>query len=316
MLNKYKEEQDSQYEKEISALEEKKKALEKQTDELEKQEEIEEKKKALIEAQRNVYKSLRMVYDGNGNWVVKPTQEALDNVEEAKKDLEGVEQEQLIEALENQIDTIKEKQEEFDDSIDKQIDGLNNSNDEFERIMAESLETRKTLEAELIKAIMGEEKAQEFLNSYDEAQKVKESANTSSANEQTDVQNDTQTNNNDSVKSTGQEILDLLHEAKPTMENLNTLMGKVKETFPSYKNMGSVQSYQPDLQPTTREYDSVVNNINNSPTLNNYFTITGANAEEIAKTVSDTFDTKIIKSFQAFYDGYYQASSKTMYGNK
>ena len=57
MLNKYKEEQDSQYEKEISALEEKKKALEKQTDELEKQEEIEEKKKALIDAQRNVYKS-------------------------------------------------------------------------------------------------------------------------------------------------------------------------------------------------------------------------------------------------------------------
>ena len=316
MLNKYKEEQDSQYEKEISALEEKKKALEKQTDELEKQEEIEEKKKALIEAQRNVYKSLRMVYDGNGNWVVKPTQEALDNVEEAKKDLEGVEQEQLIEALENQIDTIKEKQEEFDDSIDKQINGLNDSNDEFERIMTESLETRKTLDAELIKAIMGEEASQEFLNSYNEAQKVKESANTSSANEQTDVQNDTQTNNNDSVKSTGQEILDLLHEAKPTMENLNTLMGKVKETFPSYKNMGSIQSYQPDLQPKTREYKSVVNNINNSPTLNNYFTITGANAEEIAKTVSDTFDTKIIKSFQAFYDGYYQASSKTMYGNK
>ena len=146
--------------------------------------------------------------------------------------------------------------------------------------------------------------------------KTKESANTSSANEQTNAQTDTQTNNNDSVKSTGQEILDLLHEAKPTMENLNTLMGKVKETFPSYKDMGSVQSYQPDLQPTTREYDSVVNNINNSPTLNNYFTITGANAEEIAKTVSDTFDTKIIKSFQAFYDGYYQASSKTMYGNK
>ena len=315
MLNKYKEEQDSQYEKEISALEEKKKALEKQTDELEKQEEIEEKKKALIDAQRNVYKSLRMVYDGNGNWVVKPTQEALDNVEEAKKDLEGVEQEQLIEALENQIDTIKEKQEAFDNSIDKQINGLNDSNDEFERIMSESLETRKTLDAELIKAIMGEEKAQEFLNSYDEAQKVKESANTSSANEQTDVQNDTQTNN-DSVKSTGQEILDLLHEAKPTMENLNTLMEKVKETFSSYKDMGSVQSYQPDLQPTTREYDSVINNINNSPTLNNYFTITGANAEEIAKTVSDTFDTKIIKSFQAFYDGYYQASSKTMYGNK
>ena len=100
------------------------------------------------------------------------------------------------------------------------------------------------------------------------------------------------------------------------MENLNTLMGKVKETFSSYKDMGSIQSYNPDLQPTTREYDSVVNNINNSPTLNNYFTITGANAEEIAKTVSDTFDTKIIKSFQAFYDGYYQASSKTMYGNK
>ena len=316
MLNKYKEEQDSQYEKEISALEEKKKALEKQTDELEKQEEIEEKKKALIDAQRNVYKSLRMVYDGNGNWVVKPTQEALDNVEEAKKDLEGVEQEQLIEALENQIDTIKEKQEAFDNSIDKQINGLNDSNDEFERIMAESLETRKTLDAELIKAIMGEEKAQEFLNSYDEVQKAKESANTSSTNEQTDAQTDTQTNNNDSVKSTGQEILDLLHEAKPTMENLNTLMGKVKETFPSYKDMGSIQSYNPDLQPTTREYESVVNNINNSPTLNNYFTITGANAEEIAKTVSDTFDTKIIKSFQAFYDGYYQASSKTMYGNK
>lgn len=316
ILNEYKDTQDDIFDEKIKALEEQKKVLEEQTDELEAQKDIEEKKKALIDAQRNIYKSLRLVYDGNGNWVTKPSQEALDEVDKAKNDLDETLRKQEIDAIEKQITAIEDQQEAFDNGIDKQVEALNNSADEFERIMAESLETRKTLDAELIKAIMGEEKALEFLNSYDEVQKTKESANTSSANEQTNAQTDTQTNNNDSVKSTGQEILDLLHEAKPTMENLNTLMGKVKETFPSYKNMGSVQSYQPDLQPTTREYDSVVNNINNSPTLNNYFTITGANAEEIAKTVSDTFDTKIIKSFQAFYDGYYQASNKTMYGNK
>ena len=316
ILNEYKDTQDDIFDEKIKALEEQKKVLEEQTDELEAQKEIEEKKKALIDAQRNIYKSLRLVYDGNGNWVTKPSQEALDEVDKAKNDLDETLRKQEIDAIEKQITAIEDQQEAFDNGIDKQVEALNNSADKFERIMAESLETRKTLDAELIKAIMGEEKALEFLNSYDEVQKTKESANTSSANEQTNAQTDTQTNNNDSVKSTGQEILDLLHEAKPTMENLNTLMGKVKETFPSYKDMGSVQSYQPDLQPTTREYDSVVNNINNSPTLNNYFTITGANAEEIAKTVSDTFDTKIIKSFQAFYDGYYQASSKTMYGNK
>lgn len=54
-----------------------------------------------------------------------------------------------------------------------------------------------------------------------------------------------------------------------------------------------------------------------SPVINTTITVnTTGSAEDIAQAVGDVVDTKIIKSFQAFYDGYYQASSKTMYGNK
>ena len=50
---------------------------------------------------------------------------------------------------------------------------------------------------------------------------------------------------------------------------------------------------------------------------NNNFTINAPanSAEDIKNAVTGVIDDKIVQSFRAFYDGYYQQSMKEMYGN-
>lgn len=123
------EKMDKQYEDQINALQDKLDLLEKEEETNEKTLEIEEKKKALLDAQRDVYKSLRLVYDGNGNWVTKPTQESLDAVDEAQKALEEAEKEAADEKLKQKIsdyiDGLQEEKDNFDAEQQKRIDALN-----------------------------------------------------------------------------------------------------------------------------------------------------------------------------------------------
>ena len=328
ILNEYKDAQDDIFDEKIKALEEQKKALEEQTDELEAQKEIEEKKKALIDAQRNIYKSLRLVYDGNGNWVTKPSQEALDEVDKAKDDLDETLRKQEIDAIEKQITAIEDQQEAFDNGIDKQVEALNNSADKFEKTMNKSIEVRQLLDYELIKAIGGEELADSIKNAYDEAIKVYDSddatlvADTTNAAEQTEKNQKTNEDNDTSLSNDVKKgISDFLNDLKSgsfkSMDDYSDAFAQMRNVYNSmFSDTSAIldKTKMPEMSNSSYITNST---FNNNPTFSTTIQVNASgNADEIAQAVGDVVDTKIIKSFQAFYEGVYRASNKIMYGNK
>ena len=328
ILNEYKDAQDDIFDEKIKALEEQKKALEEQTDELEAQKEIEEKKKALIDAQRNIYKSLRLVYDGNGNWVTKPSQEALDEVDKAKDDLDEALRKQEIDAIEKQITAIEDQQEAFDNGIDKQVEALNNSADKFEKTMNKSIEVRQLLDYELIKAIGGEELADSIKNAYDEAIKVYDSddatlvADTTNAAEQTEKNQKANEDNDTSLSNDVKKgISDFLNDLKSgSFKSMDDYADAFTQMRNVYNSMFSDTSAILDKtkMPEMSNSSYITNStFNNNPNITNYITVNSnaESAQKLANEIGDIVTEKVKAGFTDFYTGIYRKTTSIKYGN-
>lgn len=171
------EKMDKQYDHQINALQDKLDLLEKEEETNEKNLEIEEKRKALLDAQRNVYKSLRLVYDGNGNWVTKPTQESLDAVDEAQKALDEAEKEAADEALKRKIeayiDSVQQEKDNFDSEQQKKIDDLNQELADIQKplddliaILTLIAADQKNVDPEMLEQLLKSDKGKEALERY------------------------------------------------------------------------------------------------------------------------------------------------------
>ena len=171
------EKMDKQYDDQINALQDKLDLLEKEEETNEKNLEIEEKRKALLDAQRNVYKSLRLVYDGNGNWVTKPTQESLDAVDEAQKALDEAEKEAADEALKRKIeayiDSVQQEKDNFDSEQQKKIDDLNQELADIQKplddliaILTLIAADQKNVDPEMLEQLLKSDKGKEALERY------------------------------------------------------------------------------------------------------------------------------------------------------
>lgn len=167
-LEKYKNEQDEIFDEKIKALEDQKKALEDQSEEIEKQNELQEKQKNILDAQRGVMKSIRMIYSGNGQWTVSPTQESLENLKDAEKELEATQRKQQIEAIDKLIDGIEEQKKTFDDAIDEQTKAIQDGVDAFEKAMTDSYKVYAQLDYTLLKSILGEKDALKYYSDYND----------------------------------------------------------------------------------------------------------------------------------------------------
>lgn len=269
-----------------------------------------------------------MVYDGNGNWVTKPSQEALDEVDKAKDDLDETLRKQEIDAIEKQITAIEDQQEAFDNGIDKQVEALNNSADKFEKTMNKSIEVRQLLDYELIKAIGGEELADSIKNAYDKAIKVYDSddatlvADTTNAAEQTEKNQKTNEDNNTSLfNDVKKGISDFLNDLKSgsfkSMDDYADAFAQMRNVYNSmFSDTSAIldKTKMPEMSNSSYITNSTVNN---NPNITNYITVNSnaESAQKLANEIGDIVTEKVKAGFTDFYTGIYRKTTSIKYGN-
>lgn len=133
-LNKGKEAQDKAFEAEIEALNKKKKALQKANDEEDRAIKLAELKDALEKAKAN--RTVR-IYNKNQGFIWAADQEAVNeaqtNLDEQQRDWRN---EDILQAVDDEIDKINELKDAYDKSIEAQIEDLDNMKEKWNEVIS------------------------------------------------------------------------------------------------------------------------------------------------------------------------------------
>ena len=133
-LNKEKEAQDKAFEAEIEALNKKKKALQKANDEEDRAIKLAELKDALEKAKAN--RTVR-IYNKNQGFIWAADQEAVNeaqtNLDEQQRDWRN---EDILQAVDDEIDKINELKDAYDKSIEAQIEDLDNMKEKWNEVIS------------------------------------------------------------------------------------------------------------------------------------------------------------------------------------
>lgn len=133
-LNKEKEAQDKAFEAEIEALNKKKTALQKANDEEDRAIKLAELKDALEKAKAN--RTVR-IYNKNQGFIWAADQEAVNeaqtNLDEQQRDWRN---EDILQAVDNEIDKINELKDAYDKSIEAQIEDLDNMKEKWNEVIS------------------------------------------------------------------------------------------------------------------------------------------------------------------------------------
>lgn len=133
-LNKEKEAQDKAFEAEIEALNKKKTALQKANDEEDRAIKLAELKDALEKAKAN--RTVR-IYNKNQGFIWAADQEAVNeaqtNLDEQQRDWRN---EDILQAVDDEIDKINELKDAYDKSIDAQIEDLDNMKEKWNEVIS------------------------------------------------------------------------------------------------------------------------------------------------------------------------------------